>query len=156
MSKIKPCLWFDQNAEEAVNFYITIFKNSRVLNASYYNEAGPGEPGSVLMISFELEGQEFQALNGGPHFQFTPAISLSVGVETQAELDKLWNQLSADPEQEQCGWLIDKFGLSWQIVPSIVGELMNDQDPERSKRVMEAILKMKKLDIEALKQAHEG
>jgi len=147
MQKIVPCLWFDSNAEEAVNLYTSVFKNSKIESVSYYGKDGPGPAGSVLTMEFTLEGQRFMALNGGPYYAFTPAISLMVSVETQAELDKIWDTLSAEPEEEQCGWLKDRFGLSWQIVPTVLGQLMQDPDPERVNRVTQAMLKMKKLVI---------
>jgi predicted 3-demethylubiquinone-9 3-methyltransferase (glyoxalase superfamily) len=155
MQKITPFLWFDGNAEEAVNFYISIFKDSKILSMSYYGDAGPGLKGSVMTASFLLNGLEFIALNGGPHFKFTEAISFSVNCETQSEIDELWSKLSAGGEEQMCGWLKDKFGLSWQIVPPILGKLMSDKDPQKSKRVMQAMMKMKKIDISKLKQAYE-
>jgi predicted 3-demethylubiquinone-9 3-methyltransferase (glyoxalase superfamily) len=156
MQKITPFLWFDNQAEEAMNFYVSIFKNSKVLNCSHYGEAGPGPKGTVMVGTFQLEGQEFLALNGGPHFKFTEAISLVVNCETQPEIDEMWEKLSEGGEKGQCGWLKDKYGLSWQIVPPVLGELMKDKDPEKTNRVMEAMLKMKKIDIETLKRAYEG
>ena len=155
MQNITPFLWFDDNAEEAMNFYVSIFKNSRVGNVTRYGEAGPGPKGSVMSATFQLDGQEFYALNGGPVFKFTPAISFFVNCETQAEIDELWERLSAGGEKSQCGWLTDKYGLSWQIVPSILGKLLADRDPAKAKRVMEAMLQMHKLDILKLKQAYE-
>ncbi len=155
MQKITPFLWFDGRAEEAMNFYMSIFKNSKSVNVSRYGEAGPGPKGSVMVASFEIEGQEFCALNGGPQFTFTPAISFLVNCETQAEVDHFWNKLSEGGETIHCGWLKDKFGVSWQIVPTILGKLMQDKDPAKSKRVMEAMLKMTKLDIGGLKKAAE-
>jgi predicted 3-demethylubiquinone-9 3-methyltransferase (glyoxalase superfamily) len=156
IQKITPCLWFDRNAEEAVNHYISIFANSRIVTLSRYGDAGPLPKGTVLTIIFELEGQRFMALNGGPHFKFTEAISLSVSSDTQAELDRFWEKLSAGGEKGRCGWLKDKFGLSWQIVPSVLGEMMQDKDAERSNRVMAALLRMNKLDIEGLQLARDG
>ena len=157
MQTITPFLWFDTQAEEAMNFYVSIFKNSKVLSCSRYGDAGPGLKGSVMVAKFELDGQVFMALNGGPHFKFTEAISLLVNCETQLEIDELWEKLLADGGQpSQCGWLKDKFGLSWQVTPPILGELMQDKDPEKSKRVMEAMLKMTKIDIAALKRAYAG
>ena len=154
--KITTFLWFDDNAEEAMNFYVSIFKNSKILGVSRYGDAGPGPKGTVMTGSFELEGQQFIALNGGPHFKFTEAISLFVNCDTQEEVDYFWNKLTAGGgTPSQCGWLKDKFGLSWQIIPSILGELMSDKDPTRSKRVMEAMLQMSKLDIGKLKQAFD-
>jgi len=156
MQKITPFLWFDSNAEEAMNFYTSIFKNSKILNVSRYGEAGPGPKGTVMTGSFQLEGQEFIALNGGPHFKFTEAISLVVNCKTQQEIDELWEKLLAGGQESRCGWLKDKFGLSWQIVPTILGELMTDKDAAKTNRVMSALLQMDKLDIEKLKQAYEG
>jgi predicted 3-demethylubiquinone-9 3-methyltransferase (glyoxalase superfamily) len=156
MPTITPFLWFDGNAEEAMNHYVSTFKNSRIVRVSRYGDAGPGPKGSVMTATFELEGQQFHALNGGPHFKFTPAISLFVDCETQEEVDALWAKLSADPDAEQCGWLKDRFGLSWQIIPSILGKLLGDKNPAKSSAVMQAMLKMKKIDIGRLKQAYEG
>lgn len=155
MPKITPFLWFDNNAEEAMNFYVSIFNNSKVLGVSRYGDAGPGPKGAVMTASFQLDGQEFLALNGGPQFKFTEAISFVVNCETQEEIDEYWNKLSAGGQEIQCGWLKDKFGLSWQIVPKVLGELMQDKDPEKAKRVMEAMLQMVKLDIKTLKHAYE-
>ena len=154
MQKITTCLWFDDNAEEAVNFYTSIFKNSKVLEVSRWGEGGPGPEGSVLTMRFQLEGQEFQALNGGPQFKFTEAISLSVDCKSQEEVDELWEKLTEGGSEDQCAWLKDKFGVSWQIVPRALPELLGDPDPEKSKRVMEAMLKMKKIDIKALEEAY--
>ncbi|MEK6302372.1 MAG: VOC family protein [Acidobacteriota bacterium] len=156
MQKITPFLWFDNNAEEAVNFYISIFKDSKVLSVARYGEAGPGPAGSVLTVAFQLNGQEFIALNGGPHFKFTEAISFSVDCKTQEEVDEFWEKLSEGGEESQCGWLKDKYGLSWQVTPSILAEMLQDKDPEKAKRVMEAMLKMVKIDIKKLKQAYDG
>jgi len=157
MQKITPFLWFDANAEEAVKQYVSIFPNSRILSMSRYGDSGPGPKGQVMTVSFELAGQRFTALNGGPQFKFTEAISLMVNVETQAELDDIWNQLLQGGGQTQaCGWLKDRYGLSWQVVPTILFDLMQDKDPAKSKRFMEAMLKMVKLDIQALKDAHAG
>ncbi len=142
MQKITPFLWFDGKAEEAMNFYVSIFKNSKRGRISRYGEAGPGPKGTVMVATFQLEGQEFIALNGGPHFKFTEAISLVVNCETQDEVDAFWEKLSAGGAKGQCGWLKDKYGLSWQIVPTALGELMSDPDPEKSKRVMQAMLQM--------------
>jgi len=157
MQKITPFLWFNDNAEEAVNFYASIFKNSRIKDIAHYDAAGAKvsgrKKGSVMTVSFEIEGQEFIALNGGPVFKFNEAISLVVNCKTQAEVDKLWEQLSAGGEKSQCGWLKDKYGLSWQIVPTILNELMQDKDPRKAERVMQAMLGMKKLDINGLKRA---
>jgi predicted 3-demethylubiquinone-9 3-methyltransferase (glyoxalase superfamily) len=156
MQKITPCLWFDNNAEEAVNFYISILKNSKIMSVARYGEGGPGAPGSVMTVSFLIEGQEFLALNGGPQFRFTPAISFIVNCATQEEIDELWEKLSDGGEKQQCGWLTDKYGMSWQIVPAELGQLMTSGDAARSQRVMQALLQMDKLDIERLRQAYQG
>jgi predicted 3-demethylubiquinone-9 3-methyltransferase (glyoxalase superfamily) len=156
MQKITPCLWFDNNAEEAVQFYASIFKDSKTLATARYGDTGPGPKGSVLTIKFALNGQEFLALNGGPIFKFTEAVSLIVNCENQQEIDHYWEKLSAGGKKVQCGWLKDKYGLSWQVVPTILSELVSDKDPEKSNRVMQAVMKMIKLDIEGLKQAYEG
>lgn len=155
MQKITPSLWFDSNAEEAVAFYTSIFKNAQIDAVSYYGEEGPGPAGSVMTIGFTLDGQQFEAINGGPYFSFTPAISFTVNCQDQAEVDALWDALSAGGSTEQCGWLKDKFGLSWQIVPTVLGEMMQDKDPEKVRRVTKAMLQMVKLDIALLKQAYE-
>jgi len=155
MQRITPFLWFDGNAEEAVNFYVSIFKNSRVVSVTRYGEAGPGPKGTVMIATFQLDGQDFFALNGGPQFTFTPAISFFVNCETQQEVDELWEKLSEGGEKQQCGWLKDKYGLSWQIIPSILGKLMQDKDAEKSKRVMQAMLQMRKIDIQALQRAYD-
>jgi predicted 3-demethylubiquinone-9 3-methyltransferase (glyoxalase superfamily) len=155
MQKISPFLWFDNQAEEAMNFYTSIFKNSKQGSVTRYGEAGPGPKGSVMSATFELEGQEFLVLNGGPHFKFTPAISFFVKCTTQEEVDMYWDKLSAGGQIQQCGWLQDKFGVSWQIVPTILSELLQDKDPVKARRVMEAMMKMVKLDIKGLKQAYE-
>ncbi len=156
MQKISPFLWFDNQAEEAANFYVSIFKNSKVGKIVRYGEAGPGPKGSVMTASFELEGQQFTALNGGPHFKFTEAISFVVDCKSQEEVDELWDKLSAGGQPGQCAWLKDKFGLSWQIVPTVLVELLSDPDPQKSKRVMEAMMKMTKIDIAKLRQAYAG
>jgi predicted 3-demethylubiquinone-9 3-methyltransferase (glyoxalase superfamily) len=153
MPKITPFLWFDNNAEEAIHFYTSIFKNSKIGNVTRYGDAGPGPKGSVMSATFELEGQPFMALNGGPHFKFTEAISLFVSVDTQQEVDELWDKLSAGGQKSQCGWLKDKFGLSWQIIPKALGELLGDKDPRKSQSVMKAMLQMDKIDIARLKEA---
>ena len=155
MQKISPFLWFDDQAEEAMHFYVSVFKNSKVGNVTRYGDAGPGPKGSVMTASFELEGQPFTALNGGPHFRFTEAISFVVSCETQTEVDELWDKLIEGGQTQQCGWLKDKFGLSWQITPVALMELMSDPDPERSRRVMEAMLQMTKIDIAKLRRAYE-
>ena len=152
--RITTFLWFDNNAEEAAKHYTSIFKDSKILEVARYSDAGPGPKGSVMIVKFQLDGQEFIALNGGPHFKFTEAISLVVSCETQAEVDEMWARLSAGGEEGQCGCLKDKFGLSWQVVPSVVPKLMQDPDPEKSKRVMQAIFQMKKIDIARLMRAH--
>ena len=156
MQKITPFLWFDNQAEEAANFYVSIFKNSKILGVSHYGEAGPGPAGTVLTVTFQLDGQEFTALNGGPYFTFTEAISLFVNCETQQEVDELWAKLTAGGEESMCGWLKDKYGLSWQIVPRALMELMQDKDPVKARRVTEAMLQMRKIDIAKLQQAYEG
>src|SRR5439155_17471752 len=155
MQKITPFLWFDDNAEEAINFYTSIFKNSRIVDMSRYPPNGPGPAGKLMAATFQLEGQEFMALNGGPTYKFTEAISLFVNCKTQAEVDEYWTKLTAGGEEGPCGWLKDKFGLSWQIVPTILGELLSDPDPVKSQRVMKAMLQMKKIDSEKLKQAYQ-
>ncbi len=155
MQKITPFLWFDDKAEEAMNFYTSIFKNSKVLGFTRYGEAGPGPQGSVMTATFQLDGQEFTALNAGPRFKFTEAISLVVNCKTQDEVDEFWEKLSEGGEKSRCGWLKDKYGLSWQVVPTVLAELYGDKDPEKSKRVMQAMLQMDKLDIKTLKQAYD-
>jgi predicted 3-demethylubiquinone-9 3-methyltransferase (glyoxalase superfamily) len=154
--KITTFLWFDNNAAEAMEFYTAIFKHSKILSVSRYGEAGPGPKGTVMVGAFELEGQRFLALNGGPRFKFTEAISLVIDCETQEEIDYFWEKLGAGGQTQACGWLKDKFGLSWQVVPSVLSELMQDKDPQKSKRVMEAVLQMVKLDIARLQAAHAG
>ena len=161
MEKITPFLWYDNKAEEAANFYVKIFKNSKIGSIARYGEAGAkvsGRPkGSVMTLIFELDGQEFMALNGGPVFKFTEAVSFMVNCATQEEIDRMWEKLSegGDKKAQQCGWLKDKYGLSWQIVPTVLAEMMQDKDPEKTNRVMQAILQMKKIDIEGLKMAYE-
>ena len=155
MQKITPFLWFNDNAEEAVNFYMSVFPNSRIVNSSRSGDGGPGPKGSIMIITFELAGQRFTALNGGPKYKFTEAISLVVSVESQAELDETWSKLCEGGQPVQCGWLKDRFGLSWQIVPTLLGELMQDKDPARANRVMQAMLKMVKLDLADLKRAYD-
>lgn len=159
MQRITPFLWFDNQAEEAANFYVSIFKNSRILNVARYGKAGAeasGRPkGSVMTVTFELEGQAFTALNGGPQFKFTEAISFLVNCRTQQEVDELWERLSDGGEPGPCGWLKDRYGLSWQIVPTVLGEMMLDKDPKKAERVMQAMLQMKKIDIAGLKRAYE-
>jgi predicted 3-demethylubiquinone-9 3-methyltransferase (glyoxalase superfamily) len=157
MQKITPFLWFDNNAEEAAQFYTSVFKNSRILSVSRYGDAGPGPKGSVMVVSFQLEGQQFTALNGGPVFKFSEAFSFVVSCENQQEIDYYWNKLTSGGGQEgQCGWLKDKFGFSWQIVPTALGKLMSDKDPKKANRVMQALLQMKKLDLATLEQAAAG
>ena len=155
MQTITPFLWFDDKAEEAMHYYVSIFKNSQVISVSRYGDAGPGPKGSVMTASFELDGQAFIALNGGPHFTFTEAISFVVSCDTQQEIDDYWRKLTEGGKEIQCGWLKDRYGLSWQIVPRILPQLMK-KDPETSNRVMQSLMKMKKLDIAALQQADDG
>jgi len=155
MQKITTFLWFDNQAEEAAKLYVSLFKNSKVGSISRYGDAGPGPKGSAMMVNFQLDGQEFMALNGGPQFKFTPAISLFVNCETQQEVDELWDKLSEGGRKDRCGWLTDKYGVSWQIIPTALGKLMGDRDPEKSKRVMKAMLQMDKIDIAALERAHQ-
>jgi predicted 3-demethylubiquinone-9 3-methyltransferase (glyoxalase superfamily) len=154
--KITTFLWFDDNAEEAMKHYVSIFKNSKVLNVMRYGEAGPGRAGSVMVCNFRLDGQEFTALNGGPQFKFTEAISLVVNCDSQKEVDDLWAKLSKGGAPGQCGWLKDKFGLSWQIVPRVLIELLQDKDPAKSQRVMRAMMQMTKIDIAGLQRAHRA
>jgi predicted 3-demethylubiquinone-9 3-methyltransferase (glyoxalase superfamily) len=155
MQKIVTFLWFDNQAEEAVNLYTSIFKNSKITGVSRSGEAGPGPKGSVMTVNFQLEGQDFIALNGGPMFKFTESISLFVNCETQEEVDTLWNKLTEGGQESQCGWLKDKYGLSWQIIPTTLMKLMSDPDKEKAGRVMQAMLQMKKIDIAKLKAAYE-
>jgi predicted 3-demethylubiquinone-9 3-methyltransferase (glyoxalase superfamily) len=160
LQRITPFLWFDDQAEEAARFYVSIFKDSRITSVVRYDDAAAkasGRPkGSVMTVAFELDGQPFTALNGGPHFKFTEAISLVVNCETQEEVDHFWKNLSAGGQEVQCGWLKDRFGVSWQVVPTVLIEMLQDKDPEKSKRVMAAMLKMTKISIEGLKHAYEG
>jgi len=149
MQKIVPFLWFDGQAEEAAKFYVSIFKNSKMLRVM------PGPDGKVMSVTFQLEAQEFYALNGGPQFKFTPAISLFVNCETQQDVDDLWKKLSAGGSEEQCGWLKDKYGLSWQIIPTVLGKLLGDKNPKKANAAMQAMLKMKKIDIAGLQQAYD-
>ena len=153
MQKIVPFLWFDGKAEEAMNFYVSVFKNSRVVSVTRYGEAGPGPKGTVMSATFQLEGQDFYALNGGPQFTFTPAISLFVTCETQEEVDRLWETLSEGGRKDRCGWLQDKYGLSWQVIPSVLGRMLQDKDAEKSQRVMKAMMQMDKIDIKRLQEA---
>jgi predicted 3-demethylubiquinone-9 3-methyltransferase (glyoxalase superfamily) len=160
MQKITPFLWYDDKAEEAANFYVSIFKNSKIGGITRYDEEGSkaaGRPkGTVMTIEFQLEGQEFVALNGGPHFKFTEAVSFVVNCETQEEVDEFWKKLSDGGEEVQCGWLKDKYGLSWQVVPTVLPKMLQDKDAAKAQRVMKAMLQMKKIDIPTLKQAYEG
>ena len=156
MQKITPFLWLDGQAEEAMKFYASIFKNSKIGSVRRYGKGGPGPEGAVMTATFELEGQKFTALNGGPLFKFNEAISFFVDCETQDEVDELWEKLSAGGEKSRCGWLKDKFGVSWQIIPKALGELLGDKDPKKSSRVMQAMLKMDKIDIAGLKRAYAG
>jgi predicted 3-demethylubiquinone-9 3-methyltransferase (glyoxalase superfamily) len=155
MQKIAPFLWFDDKAEEAMKFYTSIFKNSKIGRITRYGQGGPGPKGTVMSCTFQLEGQEFMALNGGPEFTFSPAISFFVNCETQEEVDELWEKLSAGGKKERCGWLKDKYGLSWQIIPTTLGKLLSDPDPGKSNRVMKAMLQMDKIDIARLQQAYQ-
>lgn len=156
MQKITPFLWFDLQAEEAANFYVSVFKNSQVLSVSRYGDTGPGPKGSVMTVEFELDGQRFVGINGGPNFKFTEAVSFVVDCATQEEVDYFWEKLSEGGKEVQCGWLKDKYGLSWQVVPTIAIKYLKDNDPEKSQRVMKAILHMKKIEIEPLRRAYEG
>jgi len=155
MQKITPFLWFDGKAEEAMNFYVSVFKNSKVVRVTRFGEGGPGPKGTVMSATFQLDGQDFFALNGGPQFTFTPAVSFFVNCESQEEVDEMWEKLSEGGKKERCGWLKDKYGLSWQIIPSALGKMLQDKDAEKSKRVMKAMLQMDKIDIQTLKQAYE-
>ena len=154
--KITPFLWFNENAEEATNFYISLFRNSKVVSIMRFGDAGPGPKGSVMGVNFQLEGQDFMALNGGPVFTFSPAISFLVNCETQGEVDRLWENLSDGGEKQDCGWLKDRYGVSWQIVPRVLGVMLRDKDPKKAGRVMKAMLQMKKLDIATLERAFNG
>jgi predicted 3-demethylubiquinone-9 3-methyltransferase (glyoxalase superfamily) len=156
MQQITPCLWFDNKAEEAARFYTSILPNSKIGAISHYGDAGPRPKGSVMTVTFQLNGQEFMALNGGPEFKFNHATSFMVKCESQDEIDRYWDKLSAGGEQEECGWVKDKYGLSWQIIPAILERLITDPDSAKAERVKAAILKMKKLDIAELKRAHAG
>ncbi len=155
MQKITPFLWFDNQAEEAANFYVSLFKKSKIVSIARYGEAGPGPKGSAMTVAFELEGQEYIALNGGPYFKFTEAVSFVINCRTQEEVDELWEKLAEGGEQGQCGWLKDKYGLSWQVVPIALSEMLQDKDQKRAQRVVEAMLKMKKIDLNILKKAYE-
>jgi len=156
LPRITPFLWFDDKAEEAANFYVSVFKNSKIGSIARYSDAGPGPKGSVMTVSFELEGQPFIALNGGPLYTFSPAISFFVDCKTQQEVDELWDELTAGGGEVECGWLRDKYGLSWQIIPTALIELMQDKDPVKSQRVFKAMLQMTKIDIEGLQRAYRG
>jgi predicted 3-demethylubiquinone-9 3-methyltransferase (glyoxalase superfamily) len=155
MQKITPFLWFDSKAEEAANFYSSVFSGSKIVNIMRYGEAGPGPKGSVMSVTFQLHGQDFIALNGGPMFTFSAAISFFVDCATQEEVDELWEKLSAGGEKQRCGWLKDKYGVSWQIIPTALGELLHDKDPARATRVMQAMLQMDKIDIASLRRAYQ-
>jgi predicted 3-demethylubiquinone-9 3-methyltransferase (glyoxalase superfamily) len=155
MQKITPFLWFDGKAEEAARFYVSIFKNSRIVGTSRYGEQGPGPKGSVMVVTFELDGQEFCALNGGPQFSFSPAVSFVVNCQTQQEVDAMWEKLSENGEKQRCGWVKDKYGVSWQIVPSALPKMLQGADAEKSNRVINAIMQMNKLEIEGLRRAYE-
>jgi predicted 3-demethylubiquinone-9 3-methyltransferase (glyoxalase superfamily) len=154
--KIIPNLWFDTEAEQAANFYISVFKNSRIINVAHYTDVGPGEPGTVMTVEFDLDGHRFVGINGGPQFQFDEAVSFQISCETQDEVDYYWERLTEGGEESQCGWLKDRYGLSWQVVPTGMEEVFSDPDPERAKRAMKAMLEMRKIDIEALRSAADG
>jgi predicted 3-demethylubiquinone-9 3-methyltransferase (glyoxalase superfamily) len=157
MQKISPFLWFDNQAEEAARFYVSIFKNSKIGKVTYYGDTGPGPKGAVMTVEFQLEGQDFVALNGGPQFKFTEAVSFTVNCSSQEEVDYSWEKLSADGGQTgPCGWLKDKFGLSWQVTPRVLVEMLQDQDPAKAQRVMSTMMEMEKIDIASLKRAYDG
>ena len=156
MKQITPFLWFDKEAEEAANFYVSVFPNSKLGSIARYGEAGPGEAGTVMTVDFELNGQRFVALNGGPEFKFTEAVSFVISCESQEEVDNYWERLSAGGEEGPCGWLRDSYGLSWQVVPTVLIELLNDSDRAKAQRVMSAMLQMRKIEIEPLRRAYEG
>ncbi|AIY41192.1 3-demethylubiquinone-9 3-methyltransferase [Collimonas arenae] len=155
MQKIRPFLWFDGRAEEAMNFYVSIFKDAKIGDVQRYGEAGPGPKGSVMSATFQLHGQDFIALNGGPQFSFTPAVSFFVNCADQTEVDALWDKFSEGGEPQRCGWIRDKFGLSWQIIPTALGEMLQDKDKQRAQRVMQAMMKMVKIDVKVLQQAYD-
>jgi predicted 3-demethylubiquinone-9 3-methyltransferase (glyoxalase superfamily) len=156
MQKITPFLWFNGKAEEAINFYVSVFRNSRVLGVTRYGDAGPGPKGTVMTANFQLNGQEFVALNGGPQFTFSPAISFVAHCETQQEVDEMWGKLSEGGREDQCGWVTDKYGVTWQVIPTALIQMLNDKDARKSKSVMQAMLQMKKIDIPTLKQAYDA
>ena len=156
MPTITPFLWFATQAEEAARFYVSVFKNSRIVSTSRYGEAGPGAKGTVMTVEFELAGRRFIALNGGPQFKFTEAVSFSIECQTQQEVDEYWRTLSEGGEEGPCGWLKDRFGLSWQVNPTVLGDMLSDRDPAKAKRAMQAMLTMKKIDIAALQRAYDG
>jgi len=156
MQKITTFLMFNDQTDEAVNFYVSTFKNSRILSFSRYGEEGPGPAGTLMSATFQLDGQEFMAFNGGPHFSFSEGISLFISCKTQEEVDELWEKLSEGGEKSQCGWVKDRFGVWWQVIPTALMELMGDPDPEKSQRVVQAMLQMSKIDIAGLKRAHDG
>ena len=156
MQKITPFLWFNGKAEEAMNFYVSVFKNSKVLGVTRYGDAGPGPKGTVMTANFQLNGQEFVALNGGPQFTFSPAISFVAHCETQQEVDELWGKLSEGGREDQCGWVTDRYGVTWQVIPAALIQMLNDKDARKSKSVMQAMLRMKKIDIPTLKQAYDA
>jgi predicted 3-demethylubiquinone-9 3-methyltransferase (glyoxalase superfamily) len=157
MPKISPFLWFDNQAEEAAKFYVSVFPNSKIVSVAHYGEGGPGPKGSVMVVAFDLDGQRVNALNGGPQFKFSEAISLWVDCKTQDEVDLYWSKLTSQGGSESvCGWLKDKYGLSWQIVPAVLPQMLQDPDPKKAKRVMDAMMTMKKFEIAALKKAYEG
>jgi len=156
MQKITPFLWFDDKAEEAMNFYVSLFRNSSIGSVTRYGEAGPGPKGSVMSATFQLDGQEFYALNGGPHYKFTPAISLFITCESQEEVDMFWDKLSEAGRTDRCGWLQERYGLSWQVIPSALGRMLGDNDRAKANRVMQAMLQMDKIDIATLQRAYDG
>ena len=156
MKKITPFLWFNGNAEEAMNFYVSVFKNSKILGVTRYGDAGPGPKGTIMTANFELNGQEFVALNGGPQYTFSPAISFVAHCESQQEVDALWSRLSEGGREDMCGWVTDKYGLTWQVVPTALIQMLNDKDARKSKSVMQAMLQMKKIDIPTLKRAYDA